>query len=142
MIPALSGMVHPLAPVGVAVTLEPCATASWVECRALPDMSDVAVVGHGFVVTAVSAHRPVPSASATGPLPASASEPPPANWSAFSRSRDTNPPFPVTFHWVTVVAPPAVEVSAVSTVMTTRPTAATRMRPFIALPLTASAYAR
>jgi hypothetical protein len=116
---------------GVPVLLEPLAIASCVLSRANPLSDDVALVGQGLLAAAVERQAPVPEASARGALVASASEPPPLSCNVLKRPKDTNPPFPWTFHCVTLA--PAVEDSAVTTVMATRPTAATRILP-IAFP--------
>ena len=130
--PVSSGTAHELEPVGVAVTPAPCATASCVDVEARPDSDEVALVGHGLVDDAVDRHAPVPDASASGELLASASEPPPANCNWSRRSSDTKPPLDCTLHWLACA--PAVDDTAHTAVKANRPTAAILIRPLIRYP--------
>src|ERR1700689_5432984 len=64
-------------------------------------------------------------------LAASASEPPPATCTLFSRLSETKPPLAFRFHVGTVVAAPADAVSAQVKATAATPTAAVRIRPLM-----------
>ena len=98
MSPVLIGIVQFGGVDGVPVAPSPFATASCVLSSANPLSELVALVGQGLLEAAVERQAPVPEASASGVLLASASEPPPESWRVLRRSSDTNPPLPCTLH--------------------------------------------
>ena len=108
--PMSTGTVHALDPAGVAVTPFPWATACCVRGRrrTATGRAGRARVGRRPRVT----QSPVPDASASGALLASASEPPPANSMVLRRPSDTNPPLDCTFH--RDVCAPALDDTAVT----------------------------
>ena len=116
--PVSMGSVQPLAPVGVAVTSSPLATASCVMSRSPRRVRRWRSSGTGWWPPSRRDAGPVPEASAKGVLLASASDPPPESCTVLSRLSETKPPLPWTFHWVPGCAPP-LDDSAPKTDMAT-----------------------